>query len=179
MAFSVLVNGATSETFRPNRELRQGDPLSPYLFILCAKALSNLIRRAVERNTIHGLCVTSSAPTISHLFFDDSILFVRSKVAEADVINDIFRSYEMASGQLVNLDKTTVSFSKGVSDRVRGSVAERLRVAVVEVHECYLGLPTIIGHSKKIIIDILHDKFSKKLQGWRGKILSRAVGRFL
>ncbi|XP_074289590.1 putative mitochondrial protein AtMg00310 [Silene latifolia] len=53
-------------------------------------------------------------------------------------------------------------------------VAERLGVAVVEEQKRYLGLPTVIGRSKKVITDIIRDKLSKRLQGWRGKILSRA-----
>ncbi|XP_074271423.1 uncharacterized protein LOC141595357 [Silene latifolia] len=77
-------------------------------------------------------------------------------------------------GQLVSLDKTTVSFSKGVTEDRRVSVAERLGVSVVEEQARYLGLPTVIGRLKKVITDIIRDKLCKRLQGWRGKILSRA-----
>ncbi|XP_074305989.1 uncharacterized protein LOC141641217 [Silene latifolia] len=175
VTFSVLINGEPSREFRPSRGLRQGDPLSPYLFLLCAEALSNLMRRAVENNSIHGIRVAPTAPVISHLLFaDDSIFFARATVEEAEAINGILRQYEMASGQLVSLDKTTVSFSRGVSEDRRGSVAERLGVSVVEEQAKYLGLPTVIGRSKKVITDIIRDKLCKRLQGWRGKILSRA-----
>ncbi|XP_074271816.1 uncharacterized protein LOC141595750 [Silene latifolia] len=175
VTFSVLINGEPSREFRPSRGLRQGDPLSPYLFLLCAEALSNLMRRAVENNTIHGIRVSPTAPVISQILFaDDCIFFVRATVEEAEAINGILRQYEMASGQLVSLDKTTVSFSKGVTEDRRGSVAERLGVSVVEEQARYLGLPTVIGRSKKVITDIIRDKLCKRLQGWRGKILSRA-----
>ncbi|XP_074315228.1 uncharacterized protein LOC141651412 [Silene latifolia] len=175
VTFSVLINGGPSRDFRPSRGLRQGDPLSPYLFLLCAEALSNMMRRAVENNTIHGIRVSPTAPAISHLLFaDDSIFFVRATVEEAEAVNGILRRYETASGQLVSLDKTTVSFSKGVSDGRRDSVAERLGVSVIEEQARYLGLPTVIGRSKKVITDIIRDKLCKRLQGWRGKILSRA-----
>ncbi|XP_074293596.1 uncharacterized protein LOC141620688 [Silene latifolia] len=100
--------------------------------------------------------------------------FARANVNEATVVNDILRSYEAASGQLVNLDKTMVSFSRGVTDAMRGRVTECLGVTEVVEQERYLGLPTVIGLSKKVITNILRDKLSKILQGWRRKILSRA-----
>ncbi|XP_074298185.1 secreted RxLR effector protein 78-like [Silene latifolia] len=99
VTFAVLINGSPTEEFCPARGLRQGDPLSPYLFIICAEALSNLMCRAVERSALHGLRVASSVPAVSHLLFaDDSIFFVRATLGEADVINDILRRYEAASG---------------------------------------------------------------------------------
>ncbi|XP_074321457.1 uncharacterized protein LOC141657967 [Silene latifolia] len=175
VTFSVLVNGSPSVEFRPSRGLRQGDPLSPYLFLLCAEALSNMLRRAVENQTIHGIQIAATAPVISHLLFaDDSIFFVRATTQEADAVNDILRSYEAASGQLVSLEKTTVVYSRGVTQGQRDAVTARLGVGEVGEHGRYLGLPTVIGRSKKVLTDIIRDKLSKRLQGWRGKILSRA-----
>ncbi|XP_074293374.1 uncharacterized protein LOC141620388 [Silene latifolia] len=175
VSFSVLINGNPSREFKPSRGLRQGDPLSPYLFILCAEVLSHLMRRAVEVNAIHGIRVSSGAPTISHLLFaDDSIFFTRANMEEADAVSEILRRYERASGQLVNLDKTTVSFSKGVPIQSRNNLATRLCIVEVDEQSRYLGLPTVVGRSKKVLTDIIRDKLSKRLNGWRGKILSRA-----
>ncbi|XP_074266422.1 uncharacterized protein LOC141589691 [Silene latifolia] len=178
VSFSVLINGTPSEEFMPTRGLRQGDPLSPYLFIHCAKALSSMLRRAVERGSLHGVRISNGAPIISHLLFaDDSIFFRRANDAEAYVVLDILRRYEYASGQLVSVDKTTVSFSKGIPRVKRSNLVRRLGYVEVEEQERYLGLPTVIGRSKKAdaaLTDILRDKLSKRLSGWRGKILSRA-----
>ncbi|XP_074271735.1 uncharacterized protein LOC141595669 [Silene latifolia] len=175
VSFSVLINGHPSSEFRPSRGLRQGDPLSPYLFILCAEVLSSQMRRAVETGCLHGVRITNFAPAVSHLLFaDDSIFFARANIGEADKINDILHRYEDASGQLVSLDKTTVSFSKGVPIQKRSNLATRLGVAEVAEQTRYLGLPTVVGRSKKALTDILRDKLSKRLNGWRGKMLSRA-----
>ncbi|XP_074297260.1 uncharacterized protein LOC141627964 [Silene latifolia] len=176
VSFSVLVNGNPSREFRPARGLRQGDPLSPYLFILCSEVLSHQMRRAIEIGSIHGIRISTNAPSISHLLFaDDSLFFVKATEEEADAVSDILRRYEAASGQLVSLEKTTVSFSKGVLRGRRSLIANRLGIVEVEEQHRYLGLPTVVGRSKKVLTDILRDKLSKRLQGWRGKILSRAA----
>ena len=72
----AMLSGSPCDVFGPERGLRQGDPLSPYLFILCAEIQSGLIVKAQERQAIRGVRVTRSAPEISHIFFaDDSIMF--------------------------------------------------------------------------------------------------------
>ncbi|XP_074297449.1 uncharacterized protein LOC141628177 [Silene latifolia] len=133
------------------------------------------INRAVEDGVLHGVRVSAGAPEISHLLFaDDSIFFTRATEEEVDVVSNILRRYEYASGQLVNLDKTTMSFSKGVPRTKRSNLATRLGIIEVEEQERYLGLPTVVGRSKKVLTNIPRDKLSKRLEGWRGKILSRA-----
>ncbi|XP_074315549.1 uncharacterized protein LOC141651749 [Silene latifolia] len=174
VSYAVNVNGRLSHVLVPERGLRQGDPLSPYLFILCAEVFSSMIRMAVENNSLHGIRVTTNAPVVSHLFFaDDSIIFVRAKESEGQCVKDILRQYEMASGQMVSLEKTTVSFSKGTTMARRTGVIGVLGVRMVEEQEKYLGLPMVVGISKQAITKIVRDKLSKKLQGWRGMLLSK------
>ncbi|XP_074314848.1 uncharacterized protein LOC141651019 [Silene latifolia] len=175
VSYEVLVNGAPSESFVPERGLRQGDPLSPYLFILCAEVLSSMIRRKVEEGALNGIRVAPGAPVISHLFFaDDSIIFVKANENQARVVMDVLSKYERASGQLVSKEKTTVSFSKGTVEWRREKVARVLGVKVVAEQDRYLGLPTVIGQSKHALTKIVRDKLNNKMQGWRGKLFSRA-----
>lgn len=78
VSFSILINGSPSTMFKPKRGIRQGDPLSPYLFIICAEVLSGLITKYHEQDKIHGIsiAIVRNAPVISHLFFsDDSMMF--------------------------------------------------------------------------------------------------------
>lgn len=81
MSALVQVNGIDSKSFIPERGLRQGDSIYPYLFILCAEAFSWLISKGVVEGELNGVKVARNAPPISHLLFaNDSILFPRSVV---------------------------------------------------------------------------------------------------
>ena len=76
--YSVIVNNEMVSLIIPDRGLRQRDPLSPYLFILCAEGLSALIRKVERCEDLHGISICTHAPTISHLLFaDDCFLFLR------------------------------------------------------------------------------------------------------
>ncbi|KAK9665474.1 hypothetical protein RND81_14G114300 [Saponaria officinalis] len=134
-----------------------------------------MMRREVEAGAIRGIRIAPSAPMVSHLLFaDDSSFFIRAKREEAMKIRGLLQKYEDVSGQSVNLDKTTVCFSRGVCDKNAKEIADCSGVRVVHEQDKYLGLPTSVGHSKKLITNIIRDKLSKKLQAWRGSLLSKA-----
>lgn len=81
VSYKVLINGQPSVEFSLNRGHRQGDPLSPYLFILCADVLSGLLKKEAVEGQIHGIRIARQAPVITHSFFtDDSLLFTRANV---------------------------------------------------------------------------------------------------
>ena len=113
LLYSIRINGKPRGHIIPTRGLHQGDPLSPYLFLLCAKVLSGLIRQQVERGSIKGVAVCRGAPRISHLFFaDNSLIFCQATLEECEVLQQIFSVYESVSGQQLNRNKTALFFSK-------------------------------------------------------------------
>ncbi|XP_048492142.1 uncharacterized protein LOC125493157 [Beta vulgaris subsp. vulgaris] len=175
VSYSFIINGGVRGSVVPERGLRQGDPLSPYLFILVADVFSKMIQRKTQEKLIHGAKASRSGPEIFHLLFaDDSLLFTRATRQECFEIVDTLNRYELASGQKINYEKSEVSFSKGVSIAQKVELMGILKMRQVEKHEKYLGIPSITGRSKKLMFDSLLDRIWKKLQGWKEKLLSRA-----
>lgn len=83
----VLGNGKTSDAFQPKRGLRQGDPPSPYLFVLCMERLAFLIRDGVEAGALAPFSISRQGPHLLHLLFaDDLIFFVESTPRQMEVI---------------------------------------------------------------------------------------------
>lgn len=76
VSYSVIVNGEATSHIVPCRGLRQGDPLSSFLFLICTEGLSILIQNEERVGNIQGIIVNNLAESISHAFFmDDSVLF--------------------------------------------------------------------------------------------------------
>ncbi|XP_021751223.1 uncharacterized protein LOC110716880 [Chenopodium quinoa] len=174
-SFKFKMNGELVGDVKPQRGLRQGDPISPYLFLLVADAFSCLLSKAVFDNVIHGVKICNGAPCISHLYFaDDSILFARSTDVECKEIAHILNVYESALGQKINLQKSEAIFGRNVPEPQKQAICNLLGVKQVNRHEKYLGILTVIGKSKKAIFANLKDRIWKKLQGWKEKLLSRA-----
>jgi hypothetical protein len=83
VSYFVVVNGQLVGNTVPSRGIRQGDPISPYLFLLCTEALSSLISQAVEASVITGVPTSPRGPQISHLLFaDNSQLFYKANSVE-------------------------------------------------------------------------------------------------
>jgi uncharacterized protein YdcH (DUF465 family) len=116
VTYSVVVNGNSVGSTTPTRGISQGDPISPYLFLLCAEALSSLISHAAETGVITGVPTSPRGPRVSHLFFaDDSLLFCRANSVEWRRLMKILGIYEVGSGQKLNLQKTSIIFSRNTS----------------------------------------------------------------
>jgi hypothetical protein len=97
--FSVKVNGELLPQFTPSRGLRQEDPMSPYLFLLCSEGLSILLNHFQWGPINKGIRVCHRAPWITHLLFaDDSLIFINATVGSAQRLNEILRIYNAVSG---------------------------------------------------------------------------------
>lgn len=147
--YRIRVNGELTDEFSPERGLRQGDPISPYLFLLCAEGFSALLSKAEEEGKIHGIRICRAAPSVSHLLFaDDSLILCKANSAEAQQLKEILSAYEEGSGQLINADKSAVMFSPNTKDTDRRGVMEALNIKSETMNEKYLGLPVFVGKSK-------------------------------
>nr|XP_027109435.1 uncharacterized protein LOC113729327 [Coffea arabica] len=159
----------------PQRGLKQGDPLSPYLFIICTEAFSCLQQEFSRCGKLKGITINAQAPSISHLLFaNDTLLFGRASLEEAANFQQVIQLYEKASGQCVNFDKSTITFSTNATQDIRTVISQLLHMPIVELHEKYLGLPLVIGRSKSQIFTSIKDRVWQRLQSWKEKSLSRA-----
>lgn len=99
VSYRIKVNGVLSEKIEPKRGLRQGDPLSPYLFTLAADASSHMMIRALSERRIRGAQLAKLAPILTHLFFaDDVVFFAKADEEEAFQLIQILNEYSKASG---------------------------------------------------------------------------------
>ncbi|KAL5851955.1 hypothetical protein ACOSQ3_007073 [Xanthoceras sorbifolium] len=110
-----VINGNVIGDVRPSKGIRQGSPLSPYLFLLCAEAFSALIRGSEQDSRTLGFRCCRGSPLVSHLFFaNDSIIFCRASVASREAIKFVLQVYEKGLRQQVNLQKSCITFSPNV-----------------------------------------------------------------
>ncbi|XP_062014305.1 uncharacterized protein LOC133730800 [Rosa rugosa] len=175
VTYSFILNGEPRGQLVPSRGLRQGDSISPYLFLLCSEGLSRMLTKAEESDQLHGVKIASDAPSINHLFFaDDSFIFMKAEDEECGRLKDILKCYEDASGQQVNFQKSKISFSKNVSMIVQEELAAMFGVERVDKHDKYLGLPTEVSYSKTEAFQYIMEKTRNKMKSWKDKTLSMA-----
>lgn len=119
--------------------------------------------------------VCRRAPTISHMLFaDDSYVFCKASVNEANAMVSLLHSFEVASGQRVNLGKSSIFFSPNMSDSNKGDICGILRMNEADDRCRYLGLPKFLGRNKSSLLGYLKSKVQNRVNGWDGKYISRA-----
>lgn len=111
--FFITVNGEAGESFHPSRTLRQGCPLSPYLFVLCGEGFKLFVMIMCVKSFFTASILTARhCPVVSHLLFaDDSDVYYQATERDCAALYDILETYESASGQKINKDKTSFFFS--------------------------------------------------------------------
>ncbi|KAL9816679.1 putative reverse transcriptase domain-containing protein [Arabidopsis thaliana] len=112
VSYSFLLNGQAKGLVLPERGVRQGDPLSPYLFIICSEVLSGLGLKAQANGSLPGLRVAIGSPRLNHLLFvDDTMFFCRIDNKSCLKLKAILHKYELASGKQINQSKSSITFS--------------------------------------------------------------------
>ena len=127
VSYSVLINGVAHGNIMPSRGLRQGDPLSSYLFLLCADGCSSPKSKAIRNQMMRGLSICRGCPKITHLFFaDDSLLFCKANGQECQQLIEILHLYKAASGQKINTNKSSVFFRANTKEEKKNEILEIL-----------------------------------------------------
>lgn len=180
VSYRIKLNGHVGEKFQPSRGIRQGDPISPYLFILAVEGLSMLLHSVVHNGRLSGVKLSNSGPTISHFMFgDDFMILTEAKIDEVYILLDIVNSYSLASSQRINVAKSELLFSKDVNEGIRSDISRIMGMPIADSPSKYLGLPGDWHGSKTQALTWLKDGVWNKIQGWKEHYLSQAGNEIL
>ena len=175
VSYSFLLNNEAVGSVIPQRGIRQGDLLSPYIFILCGEVLSGLCKKAQEDGSLPGVRVSRNSPRLNHLVFaDDTIFFTKSDPHACSTLMNILHSYEQASGQKVNAQKSSISFSRKAPADTRIKVKAQLGIDKEGGVGKYLGLPEHFGRKKKDLFSSIVDRVKQRPLNWSTQFLSTA-----
>ena len=139
---SLLFNGGALEPFLPTRGIRQGDSLSPYIFIMCMDYLGKLIQERCEDKSWIPVKDSRRGPAFSHLFFaDDLVLFAKANMENCLVIREVLDEFCSQSGQTISEAKSRVFFSPNVDQSDREALSDILGFQSTPNLGKYLGFP--------------------------------------
>ncbi|GAA0147455.1 hypothetical protein LIER_07147 [Lithospermum erythrorhizon] len=163
ITYSLLVNGEQVGYIKPGRGLRQRDPLSLYIFIICTESLISLLNEARRRGVLNGLELGTNLNPLTHLMFaDDMLLLGEANIEEATIFRRILNEYELWSGQKVSTHKSTILFSPNMEGDTRAAISSILGMPVVESHSKYppiLALPRMVaGFEHLKVADLIDSK---------------------
>ena len=178
-SFSVLINGSSSGFFQNTKGLRQGDPLSPYLFVLGMEALSCLINRAVRRVFLTGCRIRGrggSGIQVSHLLFADDTLVFSEDSQQMAFLSWLLMWFEAISGLSINLNKSEL-LPMGRVENVE-VLAFELGCKVGSLPSTYLGLPLGAPHKSVAVWDGVEKRLRKRLALWKRQFISKG-GRII
>jgi hypothetical protein len=175
--YSVLINGVPSGFFGSSRGVRQGDPLSPFLFVLVMEAFSRMLGAFISRGLILGFTVGSSEPNrvnVSHLLFaDDTLVFCGANESKIRHVGALLVCFEAVAGLKVNLSKSAL-----IPVGLRGEVdqlAGMLGCGIGDLPLKYLGLPLGASFKLKAMWADLEDLMVRRLAPWKILYLSKGA----
>lgn len=171
--FSILWNRNKLPNFKPTHGLRQGDPLSPYLFILCIEKLSIAINNAVLQGNWEPIHITNSGPLSHLLFADDVLLFTKAKSSQFRFVSDLFDSFSKASGLKINLSKSRALFSSGTPQAKINKLTSISGIRGTTSLDKYLGFPILKGWPKRSDFLFIIEKMQNRLASWKNKLLNK------
>jgi hypothetical protein len=171
---SILVNGSPTKEFSFKRGLRQGDPLSPALFLIVMEVLSKLLNKAVASGDFKGTKISIDGPTISHLIYADDVMIIGEWSKEnIIIINRLLRIFNLISGLKINIGKCKL-FGIGIESNEVSRLAREIGCDAGVFPFTYLGLPIGANMNTVQAWKPVIDRLQNKLSSWKAKTLSFA-----
>ncbi|KAL9677072.1 hypothetical protein QQ045_005299 [Rhodiola kirilowii] len=177
-SYSIMINGEMSDFFEGRRGIRQGDPLSPFLFTIAMECLSRMMQRLKKEDGFyyHPKCHRIK---MSHIMFaDDLILFSSGRQSAVGAIKKVVMQFLSCSGLGINLQKSHL-FTGGMGTSKVKWVEEIIGTRVSPLPVRYLGLPLTSRSLSRKDCDTLIEQITARLQCWSNRLLSRAGKRVL
>ncbi|XP_022032645.1 uncharacterized protein LOC110933746 [Helianthus annuus] len=169
---SVLVNGAPTFEFKCNKGMRQGDLISPFLFVIVMEALSCMIVRARELGLVKGIDLPFDGPSISHLFFADDAIILGEW--DRDIVLNmvrILKCFHACSGLFINFGKSNI-FGLGVNLNDIDEMARLIGCRAEVFPFKYLGLMVGANMNRIASWRPVYDIFEKRLSLWKASVLN-------
>jgi Reverse transcriptase (RNA-dependent DNA polymerase) len=143
----IKMNGRQGSVYiMPDRGLKQGCPLSPYLFILVMEVLSRMLMEKQRQGSIKGVVLATGAPAITHsLYADDLVLFGTADSNEVEEFENVMHCFGQMCGLRLNNSKSVVWFSKRVTSTLKYEVLRRFPAQEPDDCTTYLGYPVPKG----------------------------------
>lgn len=172
--FSILLNGGPLQPFTPSIGIRQGDPLSPFLFIIMAEGLGRSLTKARRQNQLKGIKPAHQGPTVTHQqFVDDTMLMGAATMQEARTISQVLKTFSEASGIEINLTKSKKNFFN-TSIPVQRNLSRILQIQKASLPTKYLGIPLSEYAYKSANWEALLNKMKARLSNWTYRALNTA-----
>ncbi|XP_048626999.1 uncharacterized protein LOC125595105 [Brassica napus] len=174
VTYSFFINGSPRGRVTPSRGIRQGDPLSPYIFIMCSEVLSGLCNKAQEDETLKGVRVARGCPRLNHLLFaDDTMFFLRASKESGEALCRLLKRYEEASGQSINTEKSSINFSRHAPVALK-RLSKTLSRSRRGRYRKISWASRAARKEKRDLFSSLVDRIKQKACGWSNRFLSTA-----
>jgi hypothetical protein len=173
---SPLLNGRPSNFFKASRGLRQGCPLSPFLYILLADSLSRKLEEERRKGNLPGLLIARGVKEINHSqFADDTLLLGSTTIRTAKRFQNILSSFLAASGGKLNISKCRI-YGWHVPGHIKEQIARIFGFPIITTWNYfkYLGMPIFLSsYGSSAWLEII-GKISARIQNWGGRWLNPA-----
>ncbi|XP_056688714.1 uncharacterized protein [Spinacia oleracea] len=174
VSYKVLVNGSISDQFRPTCGIRQGDPLSPYLFLFCMDVLSRMLQLGNDLGYFQGIRLMRGGPQMTHLFFaDDVLLFFTATTNSCSQLVKVLNRFCGISGQQLNLQKSHFKISPNTPVADQQGFKDIFKMQLVQNFGMHLGVPVDLVGKKHTNFQFLVDKVAGKISAWNSCHLSQ------
>jgi hypothetical protein len=170
--FTISLNGTLVGCFKGGKGLRQGDPLSPYLFVLSMEVFSRLMEEYTIKGSGFKFHYRCSRMNLTHLCFaDDLLLFSDANLSSISIIKATLREFELLPGLKANPSKSSLFYS-GVSERMKISLLSEQQMGEGHLSVRYLGVPLISSKLSAVDCKVLLDKIAGRIDSWSSRKLS-------